>query len=103
MDQASKLILEIASGPLDGLQITIENETEWRRSETGPLCFPWDSELGEPQARFLRTNKGWAVEGFKAQHGTHLVKRNRNVRQPVTLREGDLLRAHETWILVLGT
>ena len=50
---ASKLSLEILSGPLDGHVVTLSTKTVLSRCGEGALVFPFDTELGEPQAIFL--------------------------------------------------
>ena len=60
MSDHPKLSLEILSGPLDGENITLTTETEWSRAPGSPLSFPWDDDLGEPQARFVLREIGRA-------------------------------------------
>lgn len=98
---SSKLVLECLNGPLDGHRIELEAETEWRRTGEGPLAFPWDAELGDPQARFTPQDNGWWIEGYQAPHGTYrLTGEGEKVSQPVRLSDGDVLKASQTWLLV---
>ncbi len=96
----SKLILEVLTGPLDGATRDLDAEAEWSRAGTGPLSFPWDAELGTPQAHFRPTQDGWSLEGVKAPHGTYRVNREERVTTPVPLAAGDILKASNTWPLV---
>lgn len=95
-----QLILEILSGPLDGHQVTVKKEAKWSKKGKGLLIFPWDAELGEPQARFFIEDDEWNIEGFKAQHGTYCLNKQERVETKVILGKGDLLKASESWLLV---
>ena len=95
-----KLNLEILNGPLDGQVITLEKATEWSKEGKGKLSFPWDEELGTPQARFFLEEESWRLEGHDAPHGTYRVNRNEKIRDRVPLESGDLLKACGTWLLV---
>ncbi len=93
-----KLILEILSGPLDGQRVTLEAATDWSQAGDGALSFPWDKELGAPQARFTWAEGQWWLE---------LVGGGRNTRrngdpltEKATLTQGDWLKASNTWLLV---
>lgn len=108
MSETRSLILEILSGPLDGATISLTSDTAWGRTGTSPLTFPWDAELGVPQARFSIEREGkkgrWQLEGLDAPHGTYRVNREeRLTRQTVPLARGDILRASQTWLLVRQT
>jgi len=99
-----KFSLEVLSGPLDGRIITLEGETRWDAQGDGPLSFPWDTELGDPQARFFCKEGEWWLEGFKASHGMYrLSGEGERVSQAVRVTEGDLLKAGQTWLLVRQT
>jgi len=101
MNEVQSLTIEILSGPLDGAVVTLEAETEWRKSGEGPLAFPWDAELGTPQARFTLENDAWHLEGLDAPHGTYCINRDLQATgKRVPLEEGDILKASETWLLV---
>lgn len=100
MDQTKKLEVEILSGPLDGHTITLENDTEWTRSVGSLLSFPWDEELGEPQARFVISEEGWQLESAKTKRGTHLLRPNTEDRLPAILQIDDVLKASNTWLRV---
>jgi hypothetical protein len=98
-----KLSLEILNGPLDGQVVTLEAETTWGKEGEGPLIFPWDRELGTPQARFFPQGEGWWLEGHSAPHGTYCVNRGERVEGKVQLEAGYLLKASDTWLLVRQT
>lgn len=97
-----RLTLEVLNGPLDGASITLQAATEWTRTGNSPLAFPWDTELGEPQARFTVDAQGWWLEGLPAAHGTYRFGQGEpeKVRTKVQLEEGDTLKASETWLRV---
>lgn len=93
-----KLILEIASGPLDGQVVTLVAETEWHKMGDGPLSFPWDTELGTSQARFILVAGAWWLEPIG---GTRSTRRNGELIQAkVKLAEEDVLKAANTWLKV---
>jgi hypothetical protein len=94
------LELEVLSGPLDGHVVVLDAAGAWGRGGKGPLRFPWDGELGAPQARFAVDDEGWWLEGLEAPRGTYRVNREEKVRQKVLLKRGDLLKASETWLVV---
>ncbi|MCI0549689.1 MAG: hypothetical protein L0287_01905, partial [Anaerolineae bacterium] len=75
-------------------------ETIWSKKGKGPLIFPWDTELGDPQARFFCEGDEWWVEGFKAQHGTYRLNREERIEGKVGLETRDMLKASESWLLV---
>jgi hypothetical protein len=98
------LVLECLNGPLDGHQIELTAAAEWQSRGEGPLIFPWDTELGTPQARFYPELDGWYLEGYsKTPHGTYRMNGERGkIERPVRLEDGDILRASQTWLLVTG-
>lgn len=98
---SGKLVLECLNGPLDGHSIEIEAATEWRRTGDGPLAFPWDEELGEPQARFFGEDSAWWLEALPAPHGTYIVNSKQRVEGKIALESDDLLKASGTWLRVL--
>ena len=101
MSEERSLTLEVLSGPLDGTLITLEAEAEWSRAGEGPLAFPWDAELGTPQARFTIEEGHWHLEGLDAPHGTYRVNREERLAgNKVQLESGDILKASNTWLLV---
>lgn len=93
-----KLTLELLGGPLDGLTLTLEAETEWSKTGDGPLSFPWDNELGTPQARLFTEAGEWRLEALPNERST------RHNMEPidgtVLLNTGDLLKAANSWLLV---
>lgn len=95
-----QLALEILSGPLDGHKVILEGETNWSKKGEGPLIFPWDTELGEPQARFFKDGTEWSLEGFQSKHGTYCLNRQEKIEKQVKLMQGDMLKASETWLIV---
>ena len=95
-----QLILEILSGPLDGHKVTIEKETAWSKKGEGPLIFPWDTELGEPQSRFFKDGEEWCLEVFQAKHRTYCLNRQTNIGKEVKLERGDMLKASQTWLRI---
>lgn len=95
-----KLSLEVLNGPLDGQLVTLETETTWGKKGDGPLSFPWDIELGAPQARFFTEEGKWWIEGFEAPHGTYCLNRQIKIEEKMQIEQGDLLEASETWMMV---
>ena len=101
MTEGRSLTLEVLSGPLDGAIIPLEAETDWSRAGDGLLSFPWDAELGEPQARFTFGEGHWHLEGLEAPHGTYRINREERLTgKTVQLEGGDILKASGTWLLV---
>ena len=101
MSEQPKLTLEILSGPLDGHIVTLETSTEWTRAPGNLLSFPWDDELGQPQAHFALEEGGWQLEGAKdARRGTHILRQEGEDSLPALLESGDILKASSTWLLV---
>ncbi len=101
MSQERKLVLEILNGPLDGAVITLTAAAEWTTAGAGPLAFPWDGELGKPQARLVPDESGWSLEGVRSPHGTYRVNREERITKgTLQLAGGDILRGSNTWLLV---
>lgn len=100
MNNRQKLIIEVLNGPLDGTTVVLAKETAWSKTGPDPLSFPWDEELGAPQAVFRPDADGWQVEGGRATHGTYVVNRSEKVTAAVPVQAGDLLKASATWLLV---
>lgn len=97
----NKLVLEVLSGPLDGALLEAQAGAEWTRAGEGPLAFPWDDELGEPQARFVLGEEGWQMEAFESPHGTYRVNQQERITTgTLQLARGDILKASDTWLLV---
>ncbi len=101
MSNKPKLELEIMSGPLDGQTILLESDTDWMRSPGSPLSFPWDEELGAPQARFVLDGDVWSLQPAEAKRGTHILRADAEDRLPVILQEHDVLKASGTWLKVI--
>ena len=101
MSEERSLTLEVLSGPLDGAIISLETETEWSRTGQSLLTFPWDAELGTPQARFIIEEGLWYLEGLDAPHGTYRINRKERLeKERIQLESEDILRASKTWLLV---
>lgn len=95
-----RLHLEILSGPLDGRTIKLESETTWSQAGERSLDFPWDIELGTPQARFFIEGENWWLEAYTAVHGTYCVNRVGRIEEKLHLEMDDVLKASETWLRV---
>jgi len=96
------LTLEMLSGPLDGVVLTLTEETAWESAGSGLLACPWDTELGTPQARFKPDAEGWMLESLKSPHGTYRVNtEERLTTESVRLAGGDILKASGTWLCIL--
>jgi hypothetical protein len=100
MSKERPLMIEVLSGPLDGATITLEADAAWSRAGKGPLIFPWDIELGQPQAHFTVEEDGWWLEGLNAPHGTYRLNGEERIREKVRLKSGDILKASSTWLLI---
>ena len=92
------LTLEILSGPLDGQVVTLTTATEWSRRGAGPLSFPWDEELGTPQARFTFTDDAWWLEPVAGARSTR--HNGKQIDAKVALAVEDILKAANTWLQV---
>ena len=103
MTEASVLTLEILSGPLDGEKVKLQQATEWTRAGTGVLSFPWDEQLGAPQARLVPGPEGWTLAPLDAPQATSLINRDQKVSEPVRLETGDVIRAGTSWLRVLAS
>ena len=103
MSKHSKLELEILTGPLDGHIVLLDTETEWTRQVGSQLSFPWDEELGEPQARFSLIASGWQLERANAKRGTHVLRQDVEESLPAVLVAGDIVKASNTWMCVKST
>jgi hypothetical protein len=100
MSEQNKLEVEILTGPLDGHVLTLETETQWTRLLDNALSFPWDDELGEPQATFTPETDGWALTPHKSTHNTYRVNTEKKLTDKISLKAGDILKASRTWLLV---
>ncbi len=79
MNQVRQLTLEVLNGPLDGAIITLDKDAQWCRTGHEPLAFPWDTELGQPQASFISEDDGWYIEGLNAPHGTYRINQEEKI------------------------
>lgn len=95
-----KLTIEILSGPYDGKELTIEADSEWSREGSGAFAFPWDDELGRPQAHLTVDEQGWWLEPVKSAHGTYRISQGEKLQSRIQLTKGDILNASTTWWLV---
>jgi hypothetical protein len=102
MSESQGLTLEILSGPLDGAEIRLEAETEWRHTPGSQLSFPWDEELGEPQARLTQEEEGWSIEVFPSLHRTYRFRPRwvEQIEASTVLKAGDVLKSSKTWMRV---
>jgi hypothetical protein len=100
MSDSGSIVLEVLSGPLDGERIELREAAEWSRIGKGPLVFPWDVELGAPQARVVPGPEGWTLEPIALLQSISLITRDEKVSGPVLLVEGDVLRAATCWLRV---
>jgi hypothetical protein len=92
------LKLEILSGPLDGLEISLKEAADWSGSSDGQLSFPWDKELGLPQARlFVEEGKWWLEAGKTYRSTRHNMEQ---IEGKVALAKGDVLKAANSWLLI---
>jgi hypothetical protein len=98
-----QLMLEVLNGPLDGAEIVIGEETEWSRGGDGPLAFPWDTELGEPQAKFTVDDQGWWIEDLSSPHGTYRLSgaSPERITAKWVLAADDVFKASATWLRVI--
>lgn len=95
------LQLEILSGPLDGHIITVQEATEWSRLGESSFSFPWDTELGNPQARFYaEEGNWWLAAAQETPHGTYCANRVGRIEGKFQLQVGDVLKASKTWLRV---
>ncbi|MCP4373505.1 MAG: hypothetical protein GY797_36190 [Deltaproteobacteria bacterium] len=78
----------------------METETLWGKEVDSPLSFPWDTELGSPQARFFPEEGRWWIEGYEAPHGTYNINRQQRIEEKKQIEKGDFLKASDTWLIV---
>jgi len=102
-NQHTPLVIEILSGPLDGATVELTEASSWTGQGIGPLSFPWDAELGDPQARFIPGPEGWILECFNTFHATYRVNENQLIKGSIQLRPKDVLKANTTWLMVKST
>jgi len=101
-----KLTLELLNGPLDGHLVTLDGETTWTKEGEGVLAFPWDSELGTPQARFFPEEGNWWLEHDHDGKATRSTRHNgERVTAKEQLQKGDMLKAtpSEGGVATLGS
>ncbi len=96
----NQLTLEVLCGPLDGAVITLDEDTQWSKTGHEPLAFPWDTELGQPQARFISKEDDWYLEGLDTPHGTYRINQGEKIEKKVKLEQDDILKASNTWLKV---
>lgn len=95
-----KLTIEILNGPCDGSEIILDAGAEWSKEGNGPLVFPWDEELGVPQAHVTLDEGGWWLEPVKSAHGTWRVNKGESPQDKVQLAKDDIYKASGTWLLI---
>ena len=100
MKKPPHLILEVLSGPLDGAVVRLQADAQWSRAADGLLAFPWDDELGMPQARLVADEQGWSLESVTSPHGTYRANQEERVEGRIQLAQGDVLKASRTWLVV---
>ena len=100
MSQTKPLILEVLSGPLDGAIIELVAETAWTKAPGSPLSFPWDEELGEPQATLTPETDGWILTTIRSPHNTYRLNTKERLTDKIVLSGDDILKASQTWLLV---
>jgi hypothetical protein len=104
-DYLKSTILEVLSGPLDGTRIELEGETLWTGLTGSRLSFPWDGELGQPQARLFVRDGCWMLEAFPSQHGTYCMAGGEGMRLgevEIELQRDMLIKASSTWLKVIS-
>ena len=94
------LTLEVLNGPLDGAEIQITAETAWTKGLGGPLSFPWDNELGEPQAVITPSENGWFLVPNPSAQGIYRINTKEIIKEKFVLSTDDVLKAGCTWLLV---
>lgn len=92
------LKLEVLSGPLDGLEISLNEAADWSSGGDGWLSFPWDEELGTPQASFFVEEEKWWLAADKTRRSTR--QNMEQIEGKAPLAKGDLLKAANSWLLI---
>ena len=100
MSQTKPLVLEVLSGPLDGAIIELVAETAWTKAPGNLLSFPWDVELGEPQAILIPKPDGWILTPNHSLHNTYRLNTEEKLIDKIVLKVNDILKASQTWLLV---
>ena len=100
MSNSTTLVLEILSGPSDGAVIELASESAWTKASGSPLSFPWDEELGDPQATFSPEAGGWTLTPHHSPHHTYRLNTEERLEGEIVLAAGDILKASRTWLLV---
>ncbi len=96
-----RIVLECLSGPLDGYQIILEDDTIWGKAGPEPMQFPWDTELEDNQARFLCEGGSWWLESsHNRRHGTYRLTTKERIENRIRLDINDILKASDTYLLV---
>lgn len=100
------LIIEFINGPFDGYRVVLSHDTEWVKEGDSPLAFPWDNDLGMPQARFYQKDGEWFIDNMPNNiHGTYCLDNN-NIQKSTKIQEkfllgaGMVLRASKTWLRI---
>jgi len=102
MSKKPSLILQVISGPLDGLEITLTHTMDLSTTGQTPLSFPWDDELGAPQATFGLEDGHWTVTAHDSPHHTYRINTEEMIKGKILLAKGDVLKASRTWLIVIN-
>jgi len=97
------LEIEIISGPQDGMIITLTEEnliTQWTRDNGSLLSFPWDKELGSPQAVIRYQGGVWEIESQDALHGLYVMNGGGKISGTNKIEIGQIYRANYTWLKI---
>lgn len=100
MSKKSSLILQVINGPLDGLEIILTHSMDLSKTGETSLSFPWDDELGNPQATFGLENGNWTLTPHNSPHHTYRINTEETISEKTSLVKGDILKASRTWLIV---
>jgi hypothetical protein len=100
MNEKNALIIEVLSGPLDGTVLEIKTEVTWTKMPGSSLSFPWDTELGEPQAVITPSENGWFLIPKSLPKAVYRINSKEIIKKKSVLLDGDVLKAGSTWLLV---
>lgn len=104
MSTIQRIVVEILSGPLDGMVVELAEDTDWGREAKDAFSFPWDEGLGNPQARFMHDGDAWQLQCIASEHGTYRARTGERFTEgTLALAEGDVVKASNTWLLIRET
>ncbi len=95
------LEIEIISGPQDGTIIILTEEdhtTLWTKDIGSKLSFPWDTELGSPQAIIRHKGDEWEIEAYDSPHGLYVMNGDGKLLGIKKIKKGQIYRANYTWL-----